>query len=139
MAKLNEELKSKLVFALRERQHDTQQNDKQIIISTTHENIYREYSFHVNTAESDPIEVEKLKEEAKNILTMSIDRALNEPPKIYPATKRARDILEKFSGLEFMMDRIISAIILVNMFIEYGTTKESPEYWMEVKQELEKL
>jgi hypothetical protein len=50
--------------------------------------------------------------------------------------EKAENIINWFSGREFWFDRYINALILVNMFIKYGTEFETREYWQDVKDEL---
>lgn len=77
MAKVNEELKEKLVFERRET--DRSEFDlpgKQIIVSTKYDGIYRQYSFHDDGTNSDT-EMAALYEEIKYILTNVMERAIN--------------------------------------------------------------
>jgi len=77
MAKVNEELKARLVFEIRESEAmETLLDGKQIIVSTKYDGIYRQYSFHDDGTNSDT-EMAVLYEEIKNILTHLIERALN--------------------------------------------------------------
>lgn len=76
MGKVNEELKAKLVFERRENQGAEDLPGKQIIISTTHEGIYRQYSFYDNGT-NDDTEMASLYEEIKYILAHAIQRALD--------------------------------------------------------------
>lgn len=76
MAKLNEELKAVLTFKTKESMDSAFPGHKQIIVSTEHKGIYRQYSFHVGDSANNPLHVDRLVEEAKNILTWSIDDAI---------------------------------------------------------------
>lgn len=81
MAKLNESLKSKLVFERTEKvgTHDDGFEGTQIVISTTYDGIYRQYSYvpYPTDIKGVPQEATQLEEEAKNIITHSIDRELS--------------------------------------------------------------
>lgn len=77
MAKLNEALKAKLSFKTDERMDPDFPEHKQIIVSTKYKGIYRQYSFHVGNNAHNPLHVDKLMEEAKNILTWAIEKELN--------------------------------------------------------------
>lgn len=74
MAKLNESLRAKLVFARKE-----VVGGMQIVISTTYDGIYRQYSYinYHTDLRGMPQDAAQLEEEAKNILTHTIDRELS--------------------------------------------------------------
>jgi hypothetical protein len=71
---VNKELREKLVFNYEEIA-SVRGAGKQIIISTTYDNIYRQYSYYDNGS-NQPAYIEQYNEEAKNIITHSIDDAL---------------------------------------------------------------
>lgn len=75
MAKLNEALKEKLAFKADERMDPDFPEHKQIIISTEYKGIYGQYSFHVGHNAHNPLSIDNLVEEAKNILTQVVERA----------------------------------------------------------------
>jgi hypothetical protein len=54
--------------------------------------------------------------------------------------EKALNIIEWFGGDTKSLDQPkVSALILVNMFMKFGTENESLKYWIEVKEELLKL
>ncbi len=79
MSKLNEALKAKLVFERIEMQQLDGGKYNQIIISTTHDGIYRQYSYvnYPTDLKGVPQDAAQLEEEAKNILTWAIEKELN--------------------------------------------------------------
>lgn len=77
MAKLNEALKAKLAFKTDERMDPDFPEHKQIIMSIEYKGIYRQYSFHVGHNAHNPLHIDSLAEEAKNILTHSVDSELS--------------------------------------------------------------
>lgn len=81
MAKLNELLRSKLVFERKEAISDIEDGSigMQIIISTTYDGIYRQYSYvpYLTDLKGMPQDAIQLEEEAKNILTQVIDKELS--------------------------------------------------------------
>jgi hypothetical protein len=76
MAKLNETLKAKLVFNTSENMDPDFPEHKQIIVSTQYKGIYRQYSFHIGNNAHNPLDVDNLVEEAKNILTQVVESAM---------------------------------------------------------------
>lgn len=74
MGKVNKELRSKLQFNKSEAAGEGL-DGKQVIISTTHEGIYRQYSYH-DDGTNDEEDQMLIDIEAKNILTHSIEQAL---------------------------------------------------------------
>lgn len=81
MTKLNESLRSKLVFERREIADNIGdgQPGTHVIISTTYDGIYRQYSYinYPTDLKGMPQDAAQLEEEAKNLLTQIIDRELS--------------------------------------------------------------
>lgn len=78
MAKLNEALKAKLTFKTDERMDPDFADHKQIVVSTKYKGIYRQYSFHVGNNAHNPLRIDGLVEEAKNILTHTVEVAMKQ-------------------------------------------------------------
>lgn len=77
MAKLNQALRDELSFTEREFPYNdpAYPNAKQILISTTHKEIYRQYSF-IDLGNNTEKELHDLRQEVYNILTHAVDSAL---------------------------------------------------------------
>lgn len=76
MAKLNEALKAKLAFKTVAKMDSDFPEHTQMVVYTKYKGIYRQYSFHVGNNAHSPLDVDKLVEEAKNILTHSVEGAM---------------------------------------------------------------
>ena len=74
MAKVNKELRSKLVFKTERRKSD-RMSGEQVIVSTTYEDIYRQYSYHDN-GDNDEEDLMLIDLEARNIITHAIEKEL---------------------------------------------------------------
>jgi hypothetical protein len=148
MAKINEALRSKLVFERIEMQQLDGCPYNQIIISTTYDGIYRQYSYinYPTDLKGIPQDVAQLEEEAKNILAWAIEKELNKRNAM-TAKEKAVELLNEFEELERkhcggVLEKSIAkrmAEILAGLMILEIQDANIFTYWKEVKQELEKL
>lgn len=84
MAKLNEQLKAEIVFNKTETISNQPQQNTAVIISAKYKDIYRQYSFVIGAHHMcNQVHIDMLVEEAKNILTHSIELALKAQNEAY--------------------------------------------------------
>lgn len=153
MAKLNEALRSKLVFERREIAENIggEMPGTQIIISTTHDGIYRQYSYinYPTDLNGMPQDAAQLEEEAKNILTWCIEKELN---KRMTAKEKAIEIFNFYLDATDLnqtiaiacaishVDALIKELVLLQINESHDAwVVNRVNFWDEVKIELEKL